>query len=102
MKLLEFKRIEDKDNRYGIDPDGENDWFVKLETEKERELYEQTTLIPSDVKAAFQAYDGWNAMLKSQLGVEDDDVFYYFMENETPPEIHEHFTIDNLTFERIK
>ena len=100
MKLLTFKRVDDKGDRYGIDPDGESDWFVKLETEKERELYERMNLVPTDTKAAEQAYDDWNAMLKIQLGVEDDDIFFYFMENQTPPEIGERYEVDDLIFER--
>ena len=100
MKLLTFKRIEDKSDKYGIDPDGESDWFVKLETEKERELYERMNAVPYKARAAVQAYEDWNALLKIQLGVLDDDVFYYFMEDEKVPEVGEKFELDELVFER--
>lgn len=102
MKLLVFERIEDKNNEHGIDPDGEWDWFVKLETEKERELYERTNVITEDCKAAAQAYDDWNWQLKKNLGVEDDDVYYYFMENQAVPKIGEQFEISGLVFRREK
>lgn len=102
MRLMIFKRIEDKEGKYGIDPNGETDWFVKLDTEKKRELYERMIVITEDCKAATQAYDDWNDLLKANLGVEDDDVYYYFMENETPPKVGETYEIDGLVFRREK
>ena len=102
MKLLEFKRIEDKGGKYGIDPDGEYDWFVKLTNKKERELYERMNVITEDCPALVQAYDDWNGRLKANLNVEDDDIFYYFMEDEKIPRVGETFTIDELVFKREK
>lgn len=101
VKLLEFKRVKDTDNKYGIDPNGECDWFVQLETQKERELYERQWAISEDSRALQQAYEDWEAMLKIQLGVTEDDIFGYFMENETPPKIGEQYKNDGLIFERI-
>ena len=102
MKLMVFKRTKDEGNKYGIDPNGEWDWFVKIETLKERELYERTNVITEDCKAVRQAYDDWNGLLKNKLGVEDDDVFYYFMETETPPKVGETYKVDELEFIREK
>ena len=102
MKLLEFKRIEDKGGKYGIDPDGESDWFVQLTNKKEREIYERTNVITEDCRASRQAYDDLNDALRTNLNVEDDDVFYYFMEDEKVPKIGETFVMDELVFKREK
>ena len=102
MKLLEFKRIEDKGGKYGIDPDGESDWFVQLTNKKEREIYERTNVITEDCRASRQAYDDLKDALRINLNVEDDDVFYYFMEDEKIPKIGETFVIDELVFKREK
>ena len=93
MKLLEFKNI--------TIPDERSVWFVKLETEKEEELYRRMELAPEDTKAAIKAYEDWNALLKLQFALEDDDIFYYFMPDEKETKEGETFELDGIAFQRV-
>lgn len=99
---MTFKRIKDVDNKYGIDLDGENDYFVKIETTQENRAYTRFTEFGQLPTEDIKAYEDWNAMLYGNLGIYDDDVFYYFMADEKVPEVGETFELDGLTFERSK
>lgn len=106
MKLLEFKRIEDKENKYGIDPDGEWDWFVWLEDDTESGYYGEYT----DHKVSQDDWhDGyhegfWSGYMTAKLGdfYSDNDIFYYFSPEDKVPAVGEQWELDGLVFERVK
>lgn len=107
MKLLEFKRIKDKENKYGIDPDGEYDWFVHLETFDEHynyQRYEQT--IGSDMTDRDKDYQEgrWAGYMSAKLDdiYSDNDIFYYFSPEDKVPAVGEQWELDGLVFERTK
>lgn len=108
MKLLTFKRIEDKENKYGIDPEGECDWFVWLETLEEHMAYQEYIRDSADDKLT-EAHRAWvegrwagYTLVKLGDTYYDDDIYYYFLPEDDVPKVGETFELDGLLWERIK
>lgn len=107
MKLLEMKRVKG-DGAY----DDECDWFVQFESYYEEQLYKDAERyyhkVPED-NPNNEYFCGYGAgIIKGMLSIglgdryTDDDIYYYFMKGEKVPEVGEHYTIDDIEWERIK
>lgn len=95
MKILEFQLIND----CGEDCSHENraiDTFVELEYLEESAVYNATHTLYSHEEDKF-----WDYYLKNNLGITDEDVFYYFGKGESIPEIGEEWKVNSSIFRRI-
>lgn len=105
MKLLTFKKLEDK--TYG---DGENayEWFVWLEDDDETGYYGEFTETEDAVvpnlhrEACKEAF--WSGYMTAKLGdtYTDEDIFYYFYPEDKVPAVGEKWELDDMVFERVK
>lgn len=108
MKLLKMKRIEDIHNKYEIDPNSNNEWFIHLETEEEYTRY--LTFVNTDYSItmteylAYKKYGFWSGYMSAKLGdyYEDIDIFHYFSVNDNVPAVGETFVLDDLKWERVE
>lgn len=87
MKLLKMKNS-----------DGGLDYMVKFETKAEWRIYENFVSYGMDKPAL-------DSMIRScesdNCIMGDDDIVYYFMNNEQGPAIGETFKLDNIEYERV-
>ena len=87
MKLLEYK-IVDSDNKYEI---GRTNYVVLLETKKDNE--ENQNYIDGGCDNTSLIGQRWNDYLYDQVGLVDEDVFYFMQSGEEK---------DNLDIDGIK
>lgn len=102
MKIITMKRIEDKHDHYGIDPDGEADWFAVIDTASEQVAFDRLTMYPRDDETCANWYTLDKMIQATESDASsDDDIFYYFSFGEQVPKVGEHWELDGLVFERI-
>lgn len=109
MRLLTMKRVAGE-----MTEEGECDWFVVLECDIERELYEIAMgYLSGDHKEAYSTPDYWRGLGEGVLegllsmGLNDhytnDDIYYYFdTKVDKIPDIGERWELDDITWERAK
>lgn len=111
MKLLKMKRIEDIHNKYGIDPNGECDWFIHLETEEEYTRYlmfvDTDNITMNGYTKRYldgKRYGFWSGYMSTKLGdyYEDDDIFHYLTVDDNVPAVGETYELDGIKYERIE
>lgn len=100
MKLYTMKCIKDPERMDEcFEPDNqEKTFFVKLEDDWERGVYEATHCNYNDLEAQF-----WDYYMNDILGMNDDEVRFYFMEDDPAPAIgEEYIDADGLVWERVE
>ncbi len=107
MKLLTMERIKGDGSE-----DGEGDWFVKFDTVYEEDLYDTAVSYFSKVPVGNPNEEYFNGfghgMLKGMLSVglgdrySDEDIYYYFKHDDNVPDVGDTFTLDDITWRRIK
>lgn len=85
MKLLEFS-----DN-------GRSMSAVMFESIEEGAVYNATHTEHTD-----EEYDFWDYYMRQRVGLEDEEVFYYFDGWEEVPEVGEKFELDGTVYERVE
>lgn len=99
MRLIKMKVVSDTDSP---ENNGSVYNFLKIETSEERRSYNKMENEGQNRVIVSTAYLDWVALLKVRVGVDDDAIFYYFMENDRVPAVGKTFKLDNIIFRRIK
>lgn len=100
MRLYTMKCIKDPERMDEcFEPDNQEEgYFVKLEDDWERGVHEATHCKYNELEAQF-----WDYYMNDKLGMNDDEVRFYFMEDDPELAIGECYTdADGLVWERVK